>query len=163
MTEPAHHPTVVPVAQAKKLTVLSIIAFCAGLFSLLIFVAFGRTPAALFLAAPALVLSIIAVARPGKKWMAVVGIVAASVGLLAALAAIGGGPAYSSYNPKTLASTIQKQAAAQDVVFDVNCPPGAKFGAGDKMQCTGTYPDGSTVIIDVEVQNNQGDFIWSTR
>lgn len=112
-----------------------------------------------------LVLGIVAVTRSGRpKRMAVWAICLAAVGFVIVITAASGVRASSAYDQHSFQTGLAKQLAAKgDKVTDVKCPASPSFGEGTKFTCTATASGGSSVLIDITVQDNAGSYLWETR
>lgn len=58
-----------------------------------------------------------------------------------------------------IANAIKKRTG---VSVTVDCPRDPSLSPSSQFQCVATASDGSTVMVNVTIQDNSGDYTWQT-
>lgn len=66
------------------------------------------------------------------------------------------------YDQQEIESLITAGLRDQGIHMAVTCPSTVEFRSGREFQCTGTR-EGANFVVDVQVQNDKGEFVWSVR
>lgn len=70
----------------------------------------------------------------------------------------------STFDKTGVQQTIIQQAHERGVEFaTVECPTSPTIREGNEFECVGTATDGSAVVINVRIQDNQGSYTWDTN
>lgn len=169
-TEPEPQPTIAP-TDAPPVAArngFAVAGFVLGLVSLLTFTLF--LPAVLGIVFSAIGLQ--RAARGGRRGLALWGLGTAIVGLLLGFT-IGGTTLTNFFDsidakPATIdGSFVEKEikAKAQDPtqIQNVDCPDAPEQKTGSSFHCVVKGIDGSTALVTVNVEDDQGDITWSVK
>lgn len=167
MTDPEAHsnpaPTFPPATTKAVSSTLPGLALGAGVLTVAGRIVLNAPPLLVLLGVAAVALGILALVRTPAKKTAVAAIVLGSLGVALAISANTAAAQIVRYDRSTLEESIETGADKQGVELDAECPESISADPGESFQCAATLEDGSTLVIDVQLQNRDGEVVWSLR
>ena len=124
-------------------------------------------------AVAAIVFGILAIRRSrdigvGKKrgvWGIVLGAIALPITLVVSLPGFGAGYNSARFDMAAAEADIQTGIAEQTgvTVESVECPASPTIEEGASFECVASATDGTSVLVNVRIQDNQGSYVWEVK